>query len=260
MYYPKPENILKQSMTLSKSSFCSRKQHAGSLSLKSRDTTNTRSSTLYSQNFQQNLTNHGIYPPEYRFPNGEKTQWLNNWNEIKRRLGNLQPSLSPSRFSEKELEEFKEADAYTSKKKPVTTTVIPIIEGDISNLKCSGGEYLFGNLAPLTDGMLAQAKPDHFYSAHPEQLNHQIHNDLSNQIILLTQDDLPMESDASSVSNETEYQDAQWSFAAPIEGGEDEFQSLGRNPKKQRMPELNVNQTKQSRGGIGRLKDKLLVL
>ncbi|OJD22997.1 hypothetical protein ACJ73_05654 [Blastomyces percursus] len=40
---------------------------------------------------------------------------------------------------------------------------------------------------------------------------------------------------ASSVSNETEYQDAQWSFAAPIEGGQDEFQSLGRNPKKQRV-------------------------
>ncbi|KMP02026.1 hypothetical protein CIRG_02165 [Coccidioides immitis RMSCC 2394] len=101
-----------------------------------------------------------------KFPNGEKIQQPNNWDEIKRRLGNLQPSLSPSRFSEKELEEFKEADAYTSKEKPVTTTVIPIIE--------------------------AQAKPDHFYGAHPEQLNHQIHNDLSNQIILLTQDDLPM--------------------------------------------------------------------
>ncbi|OJD24959.1 hypothetical protein ACJ73_03671 [Blastomyces percursus] len=382
--YPKPESILKRPMTRSKPSSRSRKRRAGSLSSKSRDTghtTNTRSSTPYSRNFQQNLTDHGIYTPEYRYPNREKTLWPNNWDEIKERLGNLRPSLSPSRFSEKELEEFREADAYASKEKPVTTTVIPIIEGNISDHKCTGGGYLFGNLAHLTDGTLAQAKPDHFYGARPEQLNRQIRKELSDRIIPSTQDDLPMapnffleakgpdgslavatrqacydgalgargmhslqsyqqdeltydnnaytitstyhggtlklytthlseprgpgcrpeyimtplrsfsltdtydtfrqglaayrnardwtkemrdefiavanehlsdaqsqrqtaslavsqDSDASTMSDETEYQDAQWSFAAPIEGGEEEFQTESRNPKKQRVDSI----------------------
>jgi hypothetical protein len=70
--------------------------------------------------------------------------------------------------------------------------VIPIIEGDIGDPKCAGGEYVFGNLASLTDGTLAQAKPDHFYGARPEQLNRQIRSKLSDRIIPSTQDDLPM--------------------------------------------------------------------
>ncbi|QVM08520.1 hypothetical protein D8B26_003209 [Coccidioides posadasii str. Silveira] len=46
------------------------------------------------------------------------------------------------------------------------------------------------------------------------------------------------DSDASTMSDETEYQDAQWSFAAPIEGGEEEFQTESRNPKKQRVDSI----------------------
>ncbi|KAI1942731.1 hypothetical protein LOZ66_001137 [Ophidiomyces ophidiicola] len=194
MYYPNPGSILEGPMT-STSTPRSRKRPAGSPSSKTRNTgptTTSRSSTPYSRNFQQNLTDHGIYPPEYRHPNGEKMLRPNNWDEIKERLRNPRQSLSPSRFSEKELEEFREADAYASKEKPVTTTVIPIIEGDICDSKCTGGGYLFGNLAHLTDGTLAQAKPDHFYGARPEQLNRQIRKELSNQIIPSTQDDLPM--------------------------------------------------------------------
>ncbi|OJD27310.1 hypothetical protein ACJ73_01303 [Blastomyces percursus] len=45
---------------------------------------------------------------------------------------------------------------------------------------------------PLTDGTLAQAKPDRFYGARPEQLNRQIRNELCDYIIPSTQDDLPM--------------------------------------------------------------------
>nr|KMM68947.1 hypothetical protein CPAG_05270 [Coccidioides posadasii RMSCC 3488] len=45
----------------------------------------------------------------------------------------------------------------------------------------------------------------------------------------------------SDASNETEYQDAQWSFAAPIEGGEEEFQTESRNLKKQRVFMLSMS-------------------
>ncbi|KMU75350.1 hypothetical protein CISG_04769 [Coccidioides immitis RMSCC 3703] len=115
-----------------------------------------------------------------------------NWKEINERLVRTRPSLSPSKFSDGEFRKFKRADTHASKEKPVTTTVIPIIEGDIGDPKCTGGGYVFGNLAPLTDGTLAQAKPDHFYGARPEQLDRQIRKELSDQIIPSIQNDLPM--------------------------------------------------------------------
>nr|KMM71280.1 hypothetical protein CPAG_07587 [Coccidioides posadasii RMSCC 3488] len=119
-------------------------------------------------------------------------QYLITGKEINKRLVRTRPSLSPSKFSDGEFRKFKRADTHASKEKPVTTTVIPIIEGDIGDPKCTGGEYVFGNLAPLTDGTLAQAKPDHFDGARPEQLDRQIRKELGDQIIPSTQNDLPM--------------------------------------------------------------------
>ncbi|KAI2085718.1 hypothetical protein LOZ36_003809 [Ophidiomyces ophidiicola] len=96
------------------------------------------------------------------------------------------------RFPEEAFDAFALADAHASKEKPVISSVIPIIDGDIGDRKCVGGDYLFGNLAPLTDGTLAPAKPDHFYGARPEQLNRQIRNVLKHHIVPSTQDDLPV--------------------------------------------------------------------
>ncbi|OAT04133.1 hypothetical protein BDBG_16191 [Blastomyces gilchristii SLH14081] len=111
---------------------------------------------------------------------------------IHRNIAQPRASLSPSKLSEDCFEGFREADTYASKEKPVTNSVVPILDDNVEDPKCVGGDYLFENLAPLTDGMLAQAKPDHFYSARPEQLDCQICNELSDHIIPSTQDDLPM--------------------------------------------------------------------
>ncbi|KAL1952989.1 hypothetical protein VTO42DRAFT_3785 [Malbranchea cinnamomea] len=192
--YPKPAYISRP-MARGQSRSRSRKRRAESVSSKTRDTgdtTNTTSSTPYSRNFQQNLIDHGVYPPAYEYPDGRRPPKPRNWEEINERLARPRPSLSPSRFSEEAFENFTRADAHASKEKPVITSVIPIIEGNIGDPKCAGGEYVFGNLAPLTDGTLAQAKPDHFYGARPEHLHRQICNELSNHIIPSTQDDLPM--------------------------------------------------------------------
>ncbi|EEP76022.1 predicted protein [Uncinocarpus reesii 1704] len=173
-----------------------RKRHAESLLLSiskgKRTTAETSTASAYSQNFQQNLIDHGIYLDDYEFPNGNVPSQPNNFDEIVERLARLQPSLSPSKFSDEDFKKFKRANTNASKERLVTTSVIPIIEGEISNSNCVGGDYPFQNLAPLTDGMLASAKPDHFYGARPEQLNHQIRNHLSHHIIPSTQDDLPI--------------------------------------------------------------------
>ncbi|EDN03890.1 predicted protein [Histoplasma mississippiense (nom. inval.)] len=188
--YPVPQPMS------SRSSSHRRKRRAesppSSTTANTKTTTKTSSTSAYSRNFQQNLIDHRVYPPEYRYPDGEKPLKPNNWMEINEMLARSRASLSPSKFSEKRFEDFREADAYASKEKPVTVSVVPILDGDISDLKCVGRDYPFGNLAPLTDGTLASARPDHFYGARPEQLNRQIRKELSSQIVPSTQDDLPI--------------------------------------------------------------------
>ena len=115
-----------------------------------------------------------------------------NWDNINQRLARRRPSLSPSRFSNEDFRRFKRADTHASKEQAVTISVAPIIEGDFGDPKCLGGGYPFGNLAHLTDGTLAPAKPDRFYGAPPYQLHRQIRQEISNQIIPLTQNNLPI--------------------------------------------------------------------
>ncbi|EER36397.1 conserved hypothetical protein [Histoplasma capsulatum H143] len=186
------ENFFEKAMS-SKSR--SRKRRAGSppsTSADTKGTTKSTSTTPYNRNFQQNLIDHGVYPDGYEYPDGRIPAMPKNWEEINKTLARPRPSLSPSNFSNEHFRKFKRADTHASKEQPVTTSVIPIIEGDVDDPKCAGGGYPLGNLAPLTDGTLAQAKPDHFYGARPEQLDRQIRNELCNYIIPSTQDDLPM--------------------------------------------------------------------
>ncbi|QSS61694.1 hypothetical protein I7I51_03871 [Histoplasma capsulatum] len=132
-------------------------------------TTKTSSTSAYSRNFQQHLINYSVYPPEYKYPDGQKPPKPDNLAEIHERLALPRASLSPSKFSEKRFEDFRETDAKASKEKLVITSVIPVLDGDIGD-----------------------PKPDHFFGARPEQLNHSIHEALSDRIIPSTQDDLPM--------------------------------------------------------------------
>ncbi|EDN06286.1 predicted protein [Histoplasma mississippiense (nom. inval.)] len=281
----------------------SRKRRAGSppsTSADTKGTTKSTSTTPYNRNFQQNLIDHGVYPDGYEYPDGRIPAMPKNWEEINETLARPRPSLSPSKFSDEHFRKFKRADTHASKEQPVTTSVIPIIEGDVDDPKCAGGGYPLGNLAPLTDGALAQAKPDHLYGARPEQLDRQIRNELSDYIIPSTQDDLPMgwsmtsdpvtfrqgasayrnardwakekrdefiraanethskaqsqllhstsqsqtaseaaltldDSDLSTLSDQTEYQDTQWSFANTTEEGRGESQILSTHAKKPRV-------------------------
>jgi hypothetical protein len=101
-----------------------------------------------------------------------------------------QPSLSLLQFSDKAFRKFKQANAHAFKEKQVTTSIIPIIEGEIRDAKCVAKDILFTNLDYLTDGTLALGKLDLFYSACLEQLDKRICNELSSSIILSTQEDL----------------------------------------------------------------------
>lgn len=196
--FPEPiNNPLNYKMSSKQSTARGRKQGSASTP-DTRPTTNTtntkttQSSGPYSRNFQQKLIDGGIYPDEYEYPDGRVLPEPGNLEEINQRLAQPRPSLSPSVFSNEKFKQFKRADAHVSRENKATKTVIPIIEGRITDDKCVEGEVLFTNLKPLTNDMLTAAKPDLYYGARPEQLDRQVRDELSGHIIPSTQDDLPI--------------------------------------------------------------------
>jgi hypothetical protein len=155
-------------------------------------TTTTRNTRPYDRDFQQNLIDGGVYPDEYEYPDGRIPARPNNWEEINQRLAQPRPSLSPSQFSDDKFRKFKRADTHVFKEDQVTKTVIPFIEGEITDAKCISGNIPFTNLNHLTDGTLVPGNPDLYYGARPEQLNRRVRDELSGQIVPSTQHDLPI--------------------------------------------------------------------
>ncbi|KAM5441697.1 hypothetical protein MferCBS31731_003378 [Microsporum ferrugineum] len=146
---------------ISTTSLDHQKRHAQALlDNSSSGITSTTSSIIYNRNFEQKLLDHGVYPHNYHeYPDGQP----NNWEVQPRAL------LSSSKFSKREFKEFVFADLDTCR------------TDDIK------GDFRFGNLAPLTDDTIPNAKPGHFFGAHPEQLNPEVRDDLSSFIIPSTQ-------------------------------------------------------------------------
>jgi hypothetical protein len=155
-------------------------------------TTTTRNTRPYDRDFQQNLIDGGVYPDEYEYPDGRIPARPNNWEEINERLAQPRASLSPSQFSDDKFRKFKRADTYAFKEDQVTKTVIPFIEGEITDAKCVSGNIPFTNLDHLTDGTLVPGNPDLYDGARPEQLNRGVRDQLSGQIVPSTQHDLPI--------------------------------------------------------------------
>ena len=112
----------------------------------------SRSGGTYSRCFEQHLIDHSIY----QYPGGRKPEKPKNWTEINLRLSQPRASLSPSKFTDEEFEIFKEANTYAISELS-TTTLVPTIEGEINDSKTVVGGYPFGNLKPLTDGMISSA-------------------------------------------------------------------------------------------------------
>ena len=105
--------------------------------------TTTRTTTsAYSRNFQQHMIEYGVYDYRYTYPNGQRTPKPNNLNEIMERLIRPRRSLSPSRFTETDYREVEQADADADNETPVTTGVIPLIEGKYAHMNCRGQDLL----------------------------------------------------------------------------------------------------------------------
>jgi hypothetical protein len=150
------------------------------------NTTSTRSTGPYDRAFQQHLIDHKILPDSYEYPDGRIQLEPDNMDERASALGRPRASLSPSKFSNEDFRKFKRADTHASKEREVTTSVIPVIEGNIGDSKCAAGEIPFTNLEHLTDGTLVPGNPDLYYGARPEQIDRNIRRELERRIVSST--------------------------------------------------------------------------
>ncbi|PLB50898.1 hypothetical protein P170DRAFT_474447 [Aspergillus steynii IBT 23096] len=165
-----------------------------------------RDITAYSRNFEQHIIDHGIYLVGYGYGYHDDTESTGveestglgepaeppepaNLDDISQPLSQ-RPHL-PLNLTRKDFLEFRRASQRAKKEHQVLKDVVPIIEGKASDKHHSSGRYPFKNLAPLTDGTLAPAKPDIFYGAYPQQLNPHVRNELEDKIIPSTENSLP---------------------------------------------------------------------
>ncbi len=196
--HPEPDEAPTRGMSSSQSSLGRRKRGPASSKSKSSkskstpNTTITKSTGPYDRAFQQHLIDFGVYPDRYEYPDGRCPSRPENIDEIRQVLAQRRESLSPSRFQEKEFEKFQRADAHATKERQVTTSVIPLVQGDVGDSKCVSGEIPFTNLDHLTDGSLVPGNPDLYYGARPAQLDPQVRAELGGHIIPSTQPDLPL--------------------------------------------------------------------
>ena len=153
----------------------------------------SKSLSPYDRAFQQTLIDYHVFPPHYKDPDGNSAPKPENWDYINERLARPRPSLSSSKVSKEQHNEFIELDASAAKESDVKKNVIPIIQGKLKDPRTVSGEIPFTNLAPLTtDKNLVSGNPDTYHGARPEQLDRRIRDELGQYIVPSTQHDLPI--------------------------------------------------------------------
>ncbi|KAI0423504.1 hypothetical protein F5Y09DRAFT_336530 [Xylaria sp. FL1042] len=154
--------------------------------------TSTLKTGPHDRAFQQLLIDHGIYPDNYEYPNGQVLPPPENLEEMMQAIVEPRSSLCPSLYSREDFERFRRADARVRKERQVISDVIPIIEGEVRDGSYVSGQVPFTNLEDPTGGLLVPGNPDRYYGARPEQLDRQVRMQLNKHIVPSTQHDLPI--------------------------------------------------------------------
>lgn len=134
-----------------------------------------RNICAYDAAFEQHLIDHGVLPARRNHVDP------GNLDEIKERLMQRRPSLSPSAFTDEAFWDFVQKDEEAQDEKGVMRKVFPIIEGDADipsalSLRCT-------NFAALTDGTLTMAQPDFYDGSDPIELDRRVRNQIGPHII-----------------------------------------------------------------------------
>ena len=194
LQYPEPINPLDHIMSSRSSTSRHRKRPSTSTS-RSRpavtNTTATKSSRPKDPNYQQKLIDSGVLPYGYKYPDGRRPPLPLNWEGIGQRLAQHRRSLSPSAFPEEEYEEFVRADAEAFNEDAVKDSVLPRMLKAMGASDGAQKNILFTNIDSMTDH-IALAKPDYYYGAQPEQIHHEVRDQLSKDIVPSKHSHLPV--------------------------------------------------------------------
>ena len=163
---------------MSQSTSQSRKRASGS----DRSGTKSSKSSVYSGDFEQKLIDRGIYPKGYEFWDDRNPPPSTNLKDIRRRLIQPRPSLSPSKFSESDFEEFGQKIDRARFEPKAMAKVVPIIAGDSDDRHPSEADVPFGHLEPV-DKDLVKPVPDIYYGAKPEQIDPRVRDELGKYIV-----------------------------------------------------------------------------
>ncbi|KAF3768420.1 hypothetical protein M406DRAFT_107433 [Cryphonectria parasitica EP155] len=182
--YPAP--VLSKHHTAATMSSLSRSQATKStdptpVTTKPGGTTKTGKTSTYNRGFEQHLTDHGIH-----------TYWDSqeiDENTFSTILAKPRPSLSLSRFSDDRFKIFRKTNAQAKDESDICKYVLPTITGPWEDNHPSTENMAFGNLEPLTDGTITDAKPDIALGACPTQLDPAVRSELSHHIIPSTSTD-----------------------------------------------------------------------
>ncbi|KAF2236504.1 hypothetical protein EV356DRAFT_512731 [Viridothelium virens] len=146
-------------------------------------TAKTESTGPYSRNFEQILVDNGIFPPLYKYPDGRRPEKPKNIEEIKERAEQRRSSLSPSRYTDEEFEEFQYVAAKSSDEDHVSRNVVNTIEGSTQEAYTFSSKVKFANFQSLIDYPLTPGNPDLYDGAPPEQLDRRVRDRLYRTII-----------------------------------------------------------------------------
>ncbi|RAH47120.1 uncharacterized protein BO95DRAFT_452140 [Aspergillus brunneoviolaceus CBS 621.78] len=155
--------------------------------------TSIGNTTVYDPHFENHLLQNGIYMPLFRYPDGSRPPKAKNLAEIRRRMQAPRPSsaLPESTTLDQEYEDFLELNHDAADKQAVVTEVLAVLEGKHRARSQVAGGHPFRNMAPLTDGTLASAKPDLYHGARSNQLAPAIQEQLHKQIRPSSQSNRP---------------------------------------------------------------------
>ncbi|KAM3417079.1 hypothetical protein BST61_g8655 [Cercospora zeina] len=182
-----PQSVANMSESSSRKS--KRTRDSGLLSSEGTKTSGTTGP--YNSQFQQMLTDRGVFPDGYRGIDGVKLPKPNNFDELRQMLPRARPSLSPSAFSDGAFEEFQDMNRMAKSESKAMSSVIPIITG-AKDLSCETQENtLFNNAEKFAPG-LKMAQPDKYYGTRPEQVDERVRRDLSRYIVPSTSSSLPV--------------------------------------------------------------------
>ncbi|KAL9071439.1 MAG: hypothetical protein Q9157_005472 [Trypethelium eluteriae] len=155
-------------------------------------TAKTKSTGPYSRNFEQILVDHGIFPPLYKYPDGRRPEKPKNIEEIKKRAEQRRSSLSPSRYTDEEFEEFQYLTTKSSNEDHISRNVVNTIEGSTQETYTFSTKVKFANLQSLIDYPLTPGNPDLYDGAPPEQLDRRVRDRLYGTIIPSTLETHPI--------------------------------------------------------------------